>query len=568
VIPATPVPPTTPSADTSRGALDFLHALLAGPPAGPAGLADVLRGLAEAFGAAGAGLASLPDGAPAAYGGPGGALAPPAPPWEGDRGLLARACEAPGALAAPAPGGGGCLLAAAPDGPGGWLLWLDGRGRAAWTDAEAAALALAARLFAGRAAGDAAPRWARQREGAERQHRLEAAADVTRRLAHDFGNVLTAILGFTELCLGHRGPADGPLHHYLTEAYRGARAGADYVYQLRLFTRRNAARPLPADLAAVLVEEEARVRPQWGAEAGLKVELPPGLPPVGIDSEHLRRVLAALLDNAREAAGGAGGAVRVSARVADLDEADCRDRLGDLRPGPHVEVSVADGGPGLSAEARRRLFAEPFFTTKPRRRGLGLLAAYGILHAHRGGLRLVSGPGGGVVAQVAVPVAAPAEPPPVAPSALDGLSRGERVLVVDDDPMVLHFARLMLERAGYRPQVAAGAEEALAAYAAAGAEPFGLVLSDVVMPGESGVELARRLAACDAGVRVLFMTGQSVGDVPEQEFAGRRVEVLAKPFSPEGLLRAVRAALDRPAPRRGAPAGGGAQGGVAVSSGT
>src|SRR5262249_9087272 len=162
---------------------------------------------------------------------PGG---PARSPWEDDRGLLARACEATGALAAPAPGGGGCLLAAAPTGAGGWLLWLDDPGRATWAGARAAALALAARLFRGRrpAAGEGAPRWAQQLERAERQRRLEAAADVTRRLAHDFGNVLTAILGFTELCLGHRGPADGPLHHYLTEAYRSARVGADYVYQL------------------------------------------------------------------------------------------------------------------------------------------------------------------------------------------------------------------------------------------------------------------------------------------------------------------------------------------------
>src|SRR5207248_4048778 len=133
------------------------------------------------------------------------------------------------------------------------------------------------------------------------------------------------------------------------------------------------------------------------------------------------------------------GAISVSARTIELNEADCRDLFGDLRPGPHVEVTVADTGAGLSPDAQRRLFAEPFFSTKPRRRGFGLATAYGVLHAHRGGLRLHPGEERGVVARVVLPAGHAVPAPAVLPSATIEPSGGERLLVVDDEAEVLSF---------------------------------------------------------------------------------------------------------------------------------
>jgi two-component system cell cycle response regulator CpdR len=125
------------------------------------------------------------------------------------------------------------------------------------------------------------------------------------------------------------------------------------------------------------------------------------------------------------------------------------------------------------------------------------------------------------------------------------------VLVVDDDPMILQFVCGALAQAGYRVQSAANGEEALSAYAAAAADPFRLVLSDVLMPEVNGVDLARRLLGRDPGVRVLFMTGYAAGEFAQQELAGWPFDLLSKPFRTEGLLRAVRTAIERPAGRPG-----------------
>jgi CheY-like chemotaxis protein len=256
-------------------------------------------------------------------------------------------------------------------------------------------------------------------------------------------------------------------------------------------------------------------------------------------------VLTALLDNAQEALLG-GGSVSVSARAVDLDEAACRELYGAAQPGPHVEIVIADTGTGLSPEAQRRLFAEPFFTTKPRRRGFGLAVTYGILSAHRGGLRLYPGEERGVVARVVVP-AAPAASPATGEEVVRPSERlpGERILVVDDDAEVLHFVRAVLERAGYRVAAAGSGDAALEAYGAAGSDPFRLVLSDVVMPGLNGVELARKLLRKDSQVRVLFMSGHVSGDLAQPDLVGRAFELLSKPFRTEQLLRAVQNNLEQ-----------------------
>jgi CheY-like chemotaxis protein len=382
------------------------------------------------------------------------------------------------------------------------------------------------------------------------QQQLEHAADAVRRVAHDYGNVLTTILGFSELALAQPQSPDSALHRYLKEVHGGAESGANLTQQLRLFSRRQAVVPCPCPLAPILAEEQARLHAAHGAVTKIALALPAELPAAMIDGDHLRFVVRALLDNAIEAAN-KPGTVTVKARIITIAAEECLDYYGDVRPGAHVELHITDDGAGLTPDVQRRLFAEPFFSTKACRRGYGLFAVYGMLHAHQGGLRLSNAPERGVVAQVVLPVAfVPA--PAVAPSAKIESAHGNKVLVVDDDPLVLRFVAGALEKAGYRVHPAGGADEAVAAHAASRGEPFHLVLSDVAMPLVSGVELARRLFTVDADVRVLFMTGHANGaDVP-QEIAGRVCGLLQKPFRSEGLLRAVRAALERGPARRAA----------------
>jgi signal transduction histidine kinase/CheY-like chemotaxis protein len=530
--------------DRSRALLDFVHGRLLAPRADGPGLVELLADLARAGGAEAAGFATLAgDGTvevrqrvPVSD-----RTVPPGRwPWEEQPDLLARLRAAPAGLPA-----GPCWLPAVVGQPGDGfgLLWLERPGGPAWSAAEGAALTLAGRALV---QFTAAPLGL-----ALKQQRLEDVAGVVRRLAHEFGNVLTTILGFTELGLNQAHPGS-PLHGYLQEVHRGAEQGADLTARLGLFSRRGPAPQTATPLALVLGPEVERLRAAWAPAVRLEVTLPAALPPVRMDADLLRQVLLPVLENAREAIDGTG-TVRVTAGLTELSPARCLDVLGSPRPGPFLELTVADTGAGLNPEVCGRLLGEPLVTTKPRHRGLGLAAVYGLMQLHRGGFRLGAGPADGTVARLYLPVAVAPHPGPPprrgegrggGDAADSAGGRGEQVLVVDDDPLILKFVRTTLERAGYRVQAVGGGAEALAAFAAS-AEPYRLVLSDVLMPGMSGVDLAGCLLQQDAAVNLLFMSGHVSADFARENLGKWKFNLLQKPFRVDGLLRAVRTALDR-----------------------
>ena len=549
----TPVISKVPPQDSSRSALDFVHRLLSATPSGPNDLTGLLGELAAAFSAPAAGLATLPDGAVLGVHPAPADLSPAetASPLREQPDLLDCLRHAHTALTVPLATGGSRLIAAlgTPE-RGGWILWLEDPGRAEWTEGEAAALWLAGQALTRRlTAEEKLPRWAVQLDRGVRQERLEAAARLVGRLAHDFGNVLTGILGFSELALSQSVTPDTPLHAYLTEVYRAAQNGGQYINRLRLFVRRQMSGNRSCNLTAILAEEESRLRPSLGKNVRLQLDAAENLPAAALEAEHLRQVLAVLLDNAREAIADAGS-ITVSARPVALSAAEARGLFGAARAGAHLVITVADDGSGLTPDAERQLFLEPFFTSKPRKRGFGLASAYGLLTANHGGIEIIRRGERGTIARIVVPTAdvpAAAMPRPAAP-AQPAASRSDKVLVVDDDPMILQFVMRTLQRAGYRVESAGNAEDALRAYTAAGDDPFRLVLSDVLMPSVSGVDLAKRLLERDAQVRILFMSGQVPAEFTQQAFAPGQFDLLPKPFRPEGLVQAVRASLDRALP--------------------
>jgi signal transduction histidine kinase/FixJ family two-component response regulator len=549
----TPAISKAPPHESSRSALDFVHRLLTASSTDLADLTGLLGELAAAFSAPAAGLVTLPEGtvlgihpAPAAP-----ALGETSSPLREQPDLLDRLQHTRTALTVPLPTGGSRLASAlgSPE-RGGWILWVEDPGRAEWTEGETAALWLAGQTLTRRLTDDEKlPRWAVQLDRGVRQERLEGAARLVGRLAHDFGNVLTGILGFSELALSQAVAPDTPLHAYLTEVYRAAQHGGQYINRLRLFARRQASGNRSCNPAAILAEEETRLRPTLGNNVRLRLEVADDLPAATLEAEQLRQVLAILLENAREAIADAGS-ITVSARPVQLSAAEARDLFGSARAGAHLEITIADDGTGLTPEAERQLFGEAFFSSKPRKRGFGLASAYGLLTANQGGIELVRRSERGTIARVVVPVAAapaPTAPRPAAPARPAG-SRGDKILVVDDDPMILQFVTRTLERAGYRVESAGNAEDALRSYTAAGDDPFRLVLTDVLMPNVNGVDLAKRLLAHDAQVRILFMSGQVPAEFTQQAFAPGQFDLLPKPFRPEGLARAVRASLDRALP--------------------
>jgi signal transduction histidine kinase len=393
--------------DRTRSALEFVQTLIEAGGSEPLEVEGLLGGLAKAFGSLAAGLAGPVDAhTRAQYRARVDQQREPSwrAPWDDQPKLLSQIRNASPALDIVSPGGDKILVTAAhgPDGTG-WLVWLeDGAGRD-WTAAEAAALALAGQAVARLTTPPAgATGWAGRLRRLRFQQRLEEAAGVTNWLAHDFGNVLTGVLGFSELCLDQL-PPDSEPHQFISEIRQTAQKGADFLRKLLLFSRRNRAQSGSASLASVAVVEAARLRAAWGPAVDLRVSVPVDLPPVAIDAEPLRQLLAALLDNALKALP-AGGAVTVSAERVDLAEADCQELLGRPAPGPYAEVTVADTGRGLSPEARQALLTEPFFSTRPRHHGMGLPMVYGILYTHRGGLCLQACDAGGTRVRVVLPL--------------------------------------------------------------------------------------------------------------------------------------------------------------------
>jgi CheY-like chemotaxis protein len=358
--------------------------------------------------------------------------------------------------------------------------------------------------------------------------RLSQAARVASRLSHDFGNLLTSILGFSELALTQVQPGT-VVHRYITEVFDVGRDGADWLQKLNYFCRCGVPDFTPAGLSGAFAEEEARLGP---AEAvRLHADIPADLPALACDADSLRQLLRQALDNAREAAG-EKGVVTVTARVVDLGDSEAHMLIGNPSAGRFVEVVVADPGPGMSAELRARLWSDLFYSSKPRHRGLGLLIAYGIVHRFGGGLQIVPGRTEGTEVRVYLPAAA--SPVPAGPAEL---------LVVDSDPQVLADARRVLESAGYHVSVAVSPPAALLVHQNA-AQRFDLYLLAVHLPNLTGPELARRLLLRDPRAKFLFLHTPAGPALPRDGLL-TPAALVHKPFAPPVLLHAVVGALKR-----------------------
>jgi signal transduction histidine kinase/CheY-like chemotaxis protein len=540
--------PVSEAADRTRQVLDIVQGWLRKPTSGTVEFVDALQDLARGFGARAAGVAAFLDGVPCLQERvPTSGLLPTSRwPWQEFPELTAADALPPEARALTTSEGVG-VLAAAVEQPAGvrWLVWVEDTADRDWTGNEKAALTVAA-LAAARvlAAGPDAIAWDKKLKRRVWQRRREEAVAITGRLAHDFGNILTGVLGFAELALTQL-PAGSTGHRHVHEIHQAAQKGARFIQELSLFSKRRPSAIGQASPAMVLAELRARLQAGWGPGIPLELDLPANLPAVALDTDLLRHVLGQLLDNAREAIEGSGK-VSVTARVATLTEEEGLDYLGAPAAGECVEMAVRDTGGGMAPEIERRLWHELFVTSKPAHRGLGLAVVQSVLQAHRGGLRIESAPTLGTTVRVVLPVAAPVPAVrPANPSRPRG--SGEKILVVDDDPNLLHVLSTILNGAAFRVYAASRADKALEMYTAAAGDPFRLVVADVIMPGMSGFDLARRLVAYDAKVNIVFITGQPPPCLAEVDPCLGQFRVLPKPFRPAGLLEVVRAALDQTA---------------------
>ncbi|MBN1557178.1 MAG: response regulator [Lentisphaerae bacterium] len=375
----------------------------------------------------------------------------------------------------------------------------------------------------------------------QQQQKLESLGMLAGGIAHDFNNVLGAIMGNADLALQDLAE-QSPLKPRLEAIMSSGRRAALLCRELLAYAGKGRYAVEPLDLSEVIREMESFVGASLSKKLRVEYRLAPGLPPVKADVTQLRQVLINLMTNASDAVGDAGGTVTLTTARHEVPAGDpgiagyCVD--GPPRPGTYVRLTVEDNGsgmePGIAGKA-----AEPFFTTKPDARGLGLSAVHGIVRAHRGTLVLDSRPGRGTAATVLLPVMHAAQAP-AGPA--EAWRAAGTVLVVDDEPPIRELAANMLRRAGLEVIQAADGDEAVARFREAAA--VRLVLLDVSMPGMSGQEVYAELQAVRPGVPVLFSSGYIEERAVNIAEPRGPIGFVQKPYRMEELIQEARALLE------------------------
>ena len=381
----------------------------------------------------------------------------------------------------------------------------------------------------------------RLEEQLRQAQKMEAVGRLAGGVAHDFNNVLTAIFGYADLLTeelpeGHQARGD------LDEIRKAAQRASTLTRQLLAFSRQQVLQPMVLSLNDLVADVQNMLVRLVGEDVEVRLSLSPDAGNVRADAGQLQQVLLNLVVNARDAMP-TGGKLLLETANADLTE-QYAELHQPVIPGRYVMLAVSDTGSGMDPETKARIF-EPFFTTKEQGRGtgLGLSTVYGIVKQSGGYVWVYSEPGRGTTFKLYFPrVDAPAEIP-APPRETATLTGTETILVAEDDDMLRPLAKGLLQKLGYTVLEAENAERALD-LARARTGPIHLLVADVVMPGASGRELARRLAHTRPDTRVLYVSGYTDDAIVHHGMLEPGLNFLQKPFTPGALARKVREILD------------------------
>jgi signal transduction histidine kinase len=374
--------------------------------------------------------------------------------------------------------------------------------------------------------------------------KMEAIGTLAGGVAHDFNNILTSIIGYGEL-LSMDLPREGSMRASMEEINKAAKRAAALTRQLLVFSRRQVIQPDVLDLNEILTGTEHMLGRLIGEDIELVTIPGPALWSVEVDPGQIEQVIMNLAVNARDAMP-QGGKLTIESLNVDLDAEFFRAHAVEARPGPYVMLAVSDTGKGMDRETLSHIF-EPFFTTKERGRGtgLGLSTVYGIIKQSGGFIWAYSEPGEGTTFKIYLPtVSGHAGSGQQEPAPADKLKGSETLLIVEDDDTLRNLACKVLERRGYKVLLASRGEEALTV-----SEQYDgaihLIVTDVVMPGMNGRELAENLQSLRPDMRVLYMSGYTDDAIVRHGVLRPGVNFIEKPCTPENLAQKVRKVLDK-----------------------
>src|ERR1041384_3720649 len=372
--------------------------------------------------------------------------------------------------------------------------------------------------------------------------KMEAVGRLAGGVAHDFNNLLTAIIGYSQLGLS-RLHSEDPMRKELEEIERAGQRAAALTGQLLAFSRRQVLQPQVLDLNSVVGDLGKMLHRLIGEDIELDIRLSPELGHVRADRGQLDQIIMNLAVNSRDAMP-EGGKLTIETANVELDESYATEHV-DARAGRHVMLAISDNGAGMDKETRSRVF-EPFFTTKEQGKGtgLGLSTVYGIVKQSGGHIGLYSEPGMGTTFKIYLPeVEDELDKKPTPTTAAGYPKRHETALLVEDEASFRKLARTILERNGYKVIEAASGDEA-SVTSGEYAGRIDLMLTDVVMPGTSGRELAQVVASARPEMKVLYMSGYTDDAIVHHGILDADTPFIQKPFNPETLLQRVRDLLD------------------------
>ncbi len=380
-----------------------------------------------------------------------------------------------------------------------------------------------------------------RREELEEQFRqsqkMEAIGRLAGGVAHDFNNMLTVISGYGEQVLS-RQDLDPLLRDDVGQMVAAADRAATLTHQLLAFSRKQVLQPAILDLNATVNQMDKMLQRLIGEDIDLVTCLDPQLDSVEFDPGQIEQIIMNLAVNARDAMP-RGGKLTINTANVELGEEYARDHV-DAVAGPHVMIAVTDTGTGMDAETRARIF-EPFFTTKDKGKGtgLGLATVYGIVKQSGGNIWVYSEPGHGTTFKVYLPRAEAAAVDVRSEAATAVATGTETILLVEDDEAVRVLLARILTEGGYTVLVA-GDPDAARLLAIEFDGTIDMLLSDVVMPGMGGPELARRLTEIRPNVKVVFISGYTDEAIVHHGVLDPGAAFIEKPITPRKLLEKVR----------------------------